>query len=51
LFFLDKENRLRKFFYFVTKQTRFDNLILAMIVISSIKLAVDTYIDTSDEKS
>ena len=33
------------------KSKYFDNFILTIIVISSIKLAIDTYLDTSDEES
>ena len=44
LFLLSKTNKFRKFSYFLIKHPYFDNLILIIIIISSLKLAVDSYI-------
>ena len=48
LFIFSKENALRRGCYYIVKHKLFDNFILFVIIISSIKLAIDTYLDLDD---
>ena len=48
LFIFSQEDKLRRALYWLIKQNWFDYVVLAVIVISSLKLAFDTYIDASD---
>lgn len=44
-FVLDKSNKIRIFCYRVVKHSQFENVILAAIVVSSLKLALETYFE------
>jgi hypothetical protein len=44
LYVLNKKNKIRLFAYKVYKHKLFDNIIMFLIAVSSIKLAVDSYL-------
>ena len=43
-YFLKKNNKLRIFLYRLVSHTGFETVILILIILSSVKLVVDTYI-------
>lgn len=45
LYIFSKDNCIRRSFYKLYKKKSFDNFILSCIVVSSIKLVIDTYYD------
>ena len=51
LYFLHYDNLFRKICYKVSNHFLFENLVMLVIVTSSIKLAFDTYISNSPEDS
>lgn len=51
LYILRKKSCLRKYCYMIKESKIFENTILALIVLSSIKLAVDTYLVDFDKDS
>ena len=49
LFFFTQNNRFRRLCYKIIKYEYFDNIIIIAIVLSSIKLALDSYIADNDK--
>jgi hypothetical protein len=50
-YFMSKENTIRRLFYRLVKTEIFDNMILLIIMISTLKLIIDTYMESEDSIS